>query len=88
MQRRESWIREISIENLLRCLRVERQIYVLCLAERFFLAARGDFSLNLAVLDFEPHALPTTKWTCGKSHRGICRALQSLLLVGQKRVGG
>jgi len=44
MQRRESWIREISIENLLRRFRVERQIYVLRLAERFFLAARGAFS--------------------------------------------
>ena len=88
MQRRESWIREISIENLLRRLRVERQIYVPRLAERLFLAARGNFSLNLAVLNFEPHAFPTTKWTCAKSRRGICRALQSLLLVGQKRVGG
>ena len=53
MQCRESWIREISIENLLRRLCIKRQIYAPRFAEYLFLSARGNVSLNLAVLDFE-----------------------------------
>src|SRR5436190_20872999 len=63
MQCRESWIREISIENLLRRLCIKCEIYVPRFVECFFLAARGNHSLNLAVLDFKIAHLDRTGCT-------------------------
>jgi hypothetical protein len=42
-----------SVEKLLRRLCIKCEIYVPRLAACFFLAVRGNLSLNLAVLDFE-----------------------------------
>src|SRR4029077_10236542 len=81
MQCRESWIRKISIENLLRCLCIKCQIYVQHLAESFFLAARGNVSLNLAVLDFEITYLDRTGCT-----RTSIRASATISLISVEEI--
>ena len=64
MQWRVRWIQEISIENQLRRLYIKCQmIYVPRLTECVFLAARGNLSLDLAVLDFEITHLDRTGCT-------------------------
>ena len=83
MQCWESWIREFSIENVFRRLCIKCQIYVPRLAECFFLAARGNLSLNLAVLDFEIAHLDRTGCT-----RTPVRASAMISLISVEEIRG